>query len=121
MIRYVVKKKINNKYKAAHFGKWGMGSSPSVLGYDTSDGPTKNKDGNFNNNKSQWQNTTKKDPKNIFSLTDPIPSISNIRQSPSRRISSIVGTQSHLLTSDKIFHKLSAEQLKIGSSLRVFI
>ncbi len=63
-------KKINNKYKTAHFGKWGMGSSPSVFGYDTSDGPTKNKDGNFNNNKSQWQNVTKKDPKNIFSLTE---------------------------------------------------
>tara|TARA_Y100000813_G_scaffold169608_1_gene132153 strand:- start:2853 stop:4322 length:1470 start_codon:yes stop_codon:yes gene_type:complete len=63
-------KKINNQYKTAHFGKWGMGSNPSVLGYDVSDGPTKNKDGNFNNNKSQWKNVSKKDPKNIFSLTD---------------------------------------------------
>ena len=30
-------KKINSKYKAAHFGKWGMGSNPSIFGYDISD------------------------------------------------------------------------------------
>ena len=63
-------KKINNKYKTAHFGKWGMGSNPFTLGYDESDGPTKNNDGNFINNKSQWKNVFKKDPKNIFSLTN---------------------------------------------------
>ena len=63
-------KKINSQYITAHFGKWGMGSNPSVFGYDVSDGPTKNKDGNFKNNKSQWENEFKKDPKNIFSLTD---------------------------------------------------
>jgi len=63
-------KKVNSEYITAHFGKWGMGSNPSVLGYDVSDGPTKNKDGNFSNNKSQWENVFKKDPKNIFSLTD---------------------------------------------------
>ena len=63
-------KKINSQYKTAHFGKWGMGSNPSVLGYDISDGATKNKDGNFINNKSQWKNVFKKDPKNIFSLTN---------------------------------------------------
>ena len=63
-------KKINSQYKTAHFGKWGMGSNPSVLGYDVSDGATKNKDGNFINNKSQWENGFKKDPKNIFSLTN---------------------------------------------------
>ena len=63
-------KKINNKYKTAHFGKWGMGSNPFALGYDKSDGPTKNLDGNFINNKSQWKNVLKKDPKNIFSLTN---------------------------------------------------
>ena len=62
-------KKINSQYKTAHFGKWGMGSNPSILGYDVSDGATKNIDGNFDNNKSQWQNTFKQDPKNIFSLT----------------------------------------------------
>jgi arylsulfatase A-like enzyme len=63
-------KKINSQYRTAHFGKWGMGSNPSILGYDISDGPTKNKDGNFINNKSQWENVIKKDPKNIFSLTN---------------------------------------------------
>ena len=57
-------------YQTAHFGKWGMGSNPSVFGYDVSDGPTKNKDGNFDNNRSQWKHVFKKDPKNIFSLTD---------------------------------------------------
>ena len=55
-------KKINSHYRTAHFGKWGMGSNPSVFGYDISDGPTKNKDGNFNNNKTQWDNVFKKDP-----------------------------------------------------------
>lgn len=63
-------KKINSNYRTAHFGKWGMGSNPSVFGYDVSDGPTKNKDGNFDNNRSQWKHVFKKDPKNIFSLTD---------------------------------------------------
>ena len=63
-------KNINSLYRTAHFGKWGMGSNPSTLGYDVSDGSTKNKDGNFDNNKSQWENVFKKDPKNIFALTD---------------------------------------------------
>ena len=63
-------KQINSQYRSAHFGKWGMGSNPSVLGYDVSDGPTKNTDGNFINNKSQWENVFKNDPKNIFSITD---------------------------------------------------
>ena len=63
-------KKNNSNYRTAHFGKWGMGSNPSALGYDVSDGPTKNIDGNFNNNKNQWQNVLKKDPKNIYSLTN---------------------------------------------------
>ena len=47
-----------------------MGSLPEVLGYDQSDGPTQNKEGGFVNNKSQWDYTTMKDPKRIFSLTD---------------------------------------------------
>ena len=63
-------KKNNSDYRTAHFGKWGMGSNPSALGYDVSDGPTKNIDGNFNNNKNQWQNVLKKDPKNIYSITN---------------------------------------------------
>ena len=62
-------KKINNDYVAAHFGNWGMRSTPEKLGYDNSDGPTKNKDGGFVNNGTQWNHISVKDPKNIFSLT----------------------------------------------------
>jgi len=62
-------KKVNKNYVAAHFGKWGMGSNPKTLGYDISDGATKNKDGGFVNNKKQWKHSVKKDPKNIFSIT----------------------------------------------------
>jgi arylsulfatase A-like enzyme len=63
--------RINSEYKSAHFGKWGMGSEPSVLGYHVSDGKTKNKDGGFDykNNKRQWQNNLNIDPKLIFSTT----------------------------------------------------
>ena len=60
-------KKINNDYVAAHFGNWGMRSTPEKLGYDNSDGPTKNKDGGFVNNGTQWNHISVKDPKNIFS------------------------------------------------------
>ena len=59
-------KKINSQYRAAHFGKWGMGSHPSVFGYDISDGATKNKDGGFDNNKNQWENVSKKIQKYFF-------------------------------------------------------
>ena len=48
----------------------GNRSSPETLGYDFSDGPTKNKDGGFVNNKDQWTNTVMDDPKKIFSLTE---------------------------------------------------
>jgi arylsulfatase A-like enzyme len=58
-------KKINSKYKAAHFGKWGIDVDPSELGYDQSDGITGNKEGGFNyqSNKKQWQNNIDQDPK----------------------------------------------------------
>ena len=64
-------KSINPNYKSAHFGKWGMGSEPSQLGYEISDGKTKNSDGGFDykNNKRQWQNNINIDPKLIFSTT----------------------------------------------------
>ena len=64
-------KLINPNYLTAHFGKWGMDSDPSTIGYDFSDGPTKNKDGVFDykSNKKQWSNTFDEDPKNIFSIT----------------------------------------------------
>ena len=62
---------INPSYKTAHFGKWGMDSTPESIGYDVSDGPTKNKDGVFswNSNKLQWSNNESSDPKKIFSVT----------------------------------------------------
>ena len=65
-------KKINPNYNTAHFGKWGMDSNPKTLGYDTSDGSTKNKDGvfNWNSNKLQWSNNIDDDPKKIFSITE---------------------------------------------------
>tara|TARA_B100001109_G_scaffold106549_1_gene86980 strand:+ start:3988 stop:5418 length:1431 start_codon:yes stop_codon:yes gene_type:complete len=65
-------KKINPNYNTAHFGKWGMDSNPKILGYDKSDGATKNKDGvfNWNSNKLQWSNNIDDDPKKIFSITD---------------------------------------------------
>ena len=64
-------KRINSKYKAAHFGKWGIDVDPSELGYDQSDGITGNKEGGFTyqSNKKQWQNNIDQDPKKIFSTT----------------------------------------------------
>ena len=64
-------KSVNPNYVAAHFGKWGMGSSPSILGYDENDGATGNKDGVFTQKPQgvQWENTIDKDPKKMFSLT----------------------------------------------------
>ncbi len=64
-------KEINSEYRSAHFGKWGMDSTPENIGYDQSDGPTKNKDGvfNYNSNKLQWSNNESSDPKKIFSIT----------------------------------------------------
>mgnify|MGYP001207649668 FL=1 len=63
-------KEVDVSYVTAHFGKWGIGGSPKILGYDYSDGTTKNKDGGFVNNKDQWINTVMDDPKKIFSLTE---------------------------------------------------
>ena len=65
-------KDINSNYVSAHFGKWGIGAYPSVLGYNESDGATGNKDGGFDpkSNNLQWQNSIDKDPKKMFSLTE---------------------------------------------------
>ena len=46
-------KEINNNYKAAHFGKWHLrpkSLTPEVAGYDVSDGPTGNFEGDWVNN-----------------------------------------------------------------------
>ena len=43
-------KEINNNYKAAHFGKWHLrpkSLTPEVAGYDVSDGPTGNYEGDW--------------------------------------------------------------------------
>ena len=65
-------KKINSKYTAAHFGKWGIDAHPSELGYDESDGITGNKEGGFDykNHQRQWRNNLSEDPKKIFSTTE---------------------------------------------------
>jgi arylsulfatase A-like enzyme len=63
-------KEVDSNYVAGHFGKWGIGSTPEVLGYDVSDGTTQNKEGGFKNDRSQWDAKVKADPKNIFDLTD---------------------------------------------------
>ena len=65
-------KSVNPNYVAAHFGKWGIGSNPSILGYDESDGPTGNKDGIFTQKPYgvQWENTINEDPKKMFSITE---------------------------------------------------
>ena len=62
-------KAVDSTYVAAHFGKWGMGATPNALGYDLSDGPTRNMDGGFVNNPTQWNTALSEDPKKIFSLT----------------------------------------------------
>ena len=50
-------------YRAAHFGKWHLDSGgPAKFGYDESDGPTTNRDGNLKRNLPD-------DPKQIFSIT----------------------------------------------------
>ncbi len=61
---------VDSNYVAGHFGKWGMGSHPRILGYDDSDGPNQNKEGGFVNDRSQWAVETKDDPKRIAELTD---------------------------------------------------
>jgi len=61
---------VDSNYVSGHFGKWGMGASPEVLGYNVSDGATRNVDGGFVNDKSQWETTLTRDPKKVFELTE---------------------------------------------------
>ena len=60
---------VDSNYVAGHFGKWGMGSHPSTLGYAHSDGPNQNKAGGFVNDMSQWTVEPIEDPKRIGALT----------------------------------------------------
>lgn len=70
-----VLKQADERYRAAHFGKWDLRSEllPEHLGYDESDGDTGNKTGNEGSSfgkQGKWQKTLiTDDPKKIFSLT----------------------------------------------------
>ena len=50
-----VLKSIDNRYKAAHFGKWDLRAkiTPEQLGYDVSDGDTGNGNGNIGQGKEE--------------------------------------------------------------------
>jgi arylsulfatase A-like enzyme len=65
-----VLKSINKSYRAAHIGKWHIDRDPSAYGYDIHDGITKNKAGDFVNNKTQWHGYSDEDPKRVYSLTE---------------------------------------------------
>jgi arylsulfatase A len=63
-------------YRAAHFGKWDHrfdNPDPATLGYDESDGPTSNREGNtgayVNGKLDKFTARVAEDPKNIFDLT----------------------------------------------------
>lgn len=61
-------KKIDPRYAAAHFGKWHIEADPEDLGYDASDGRTRNSHGGMSRDK--WiVFKVAEDPKLIFSLT----------------------------------------------------
>ncbi len=66
-------KSIDDSYAAAHFGKWGsrMGAHPEAIGYDASDGKTRNPVGGYDyKNKHHFSTyTLNDDPKRIFSVT----------------------------------------------------
>ena len=58
-------------YTTAHFGKWhvgGEGNGPAERGYDVSDGPTGNADGNIRD--ANWVNFEPDDPKWVFTLAE---------------------------------------------------
>lgn len=63
-------KSIDKSYRAAHIGKWHIDRDPSAYGYDVHDGITKNKAGDFVNNKTQWHGYSDEDPKRVYSLTE---------------------------------------------------
>jgi arylsulfatase A-like enzyme len=64
-----VLKSIDKSYRAAHIGKWHIDKDPSAYGYDVHDGITKNKAGDFDNNKTQWHGYSDEDPKRVNSMT----------------------------------------------------
>jgi len=61
-------KRIDSRYAVAHFGKWHIEANPEDLGYDESDGRTRNSHGGMS--KTKWSVfKVDEDPKLIFSLT----------------------------------------------------
>ena len=65
MIKYA-----NPNYKTAHFGKWHIrpkSLTPDVVGYDASDGPTGNFEGDW---VSKGNLNSKKDPKRTFGISE---------------------------------------------------
>lgn len=69
-----VLKKIDQRYTAAHFGKWDMraGFTPKQAGFDQSDGDTGNRDGDVMTSRDNKWSThfLVDDPKGMFSMTD---------------------------------------------------
>jgi len=69
-------KAVNAKYLAAHFGKWDLRTdlAPEHLGYDESDGNTRNSvgsEGTSFNKKDKWKRYgVMDDPKRVFSITE---------------------------------------------------
>lgn len=71
-----VLKAADPEYRAAHFGKWDLrydDPDPATLGYDASDGPTGNGEGNrdavVDGKLDKFTARPSEDPKNIFDLT----------------------------------------------------
>jgi arylsulfatase A len=66
-------KRIDKRYRAAHFGKWDLRANlaPSELGYDVSDGDTGNAEGNaFQDKDDKWlKKYLLENPKQMDSLT----------------------------------------------------
>ena len=59
-------KSIDPNYKTAHFGKWHQSLTPSEVGYDVSDGPTGNFEGDW---LSQGVKNNPDDPKRTFGIS----------------------------------------------------
>lgn len=68
-----VLKAFDNRYKAAHFGKWDLRAkiTPAQLGYDESDGDTGNKNGDISSDREEkWsQHFITDNPKQMDSIT----------------------------------------------------
>jgi len=60
-------KSTNPNYKTAHFGKWHQSLTPSEVGYDASDGPTGNGEGDW---ASPGVRNSDEDPKRTFGISN---------------------------------------------------